>query len=406
MRNKKTLLFSPLPPLRTGTADYSSQILHQLRRANLPLDSLKIVVDPTQFENLEYPRFFKGYEVVPHSAVSDVVNLGETRIFTLANNLFHSYCYRKLASQRGPTKQQVFSIVHEPSCFMLLNNICHNGIYGFSPQHLRKMGEVQFGEFSAKIVDDLNAGNLHWSSEYSFHFQDVALRKCGTIFTHSLYAALKLTLESNLPKEDLPTFEVLSHPSEDDFASSLRAQENEFRIGMFGWVARAKRTEEVIKAFSLFRYMLTEDEKSRVKLVVVGASPDPGYQPQALARRYEVEEAVEVHGYVTASEMDAQIARCSLIFNLRYPSCGETSGTLQKAVDLNIPVVTSAYQAFRELPSARKISISPADEIREIRDAMYFFFKNPAEHIEHIDRFRYKSIVNRILEISTDRRDG
>jgi hypothetical protein len=62
--------------------------------------------------------------------------------------------------------------------------------------------------------------------------------------------------------------------------------------------------------------------------------------------------------------------------NLRYPSCGESSGTLQFASDLQIPVISTSFQAFRE--SDADILIAPFEplEIAQLSSHLWTLVSN------------------------------
>ena len=55
-------------------------------------------------------------------------------------------------------------------------------------------------------------------------------------------------------------------------------------------------------------------------------------------------------GYVDDAEFDDYYAAADRLVNLRYPSAGETSGTLIRAFEAGKPVAVSDYAQFAELP--------------------------------------------------------
>src|SRR6185437_11785204 len=71
-------------------------------------------------------------------------------------------------------------------------------------------------------------------------------------------------------------------------------------------------------------------------------------------------------GHISDDRFASEMASSSLLLNLRFPSCGETSGTLNLARDLGVRIAVSSYQAFREERADYHISISPDKEIEEI----------------------------------------
>jgi hypothetical protein len=56
----------------------------------------------------------------------------------------------------------------------------------------------------------------------------------------------------------------------------------------------------------------------------------------------------------------------SLVFSLRFPSCGETSGPLYKANALGVPVVLSDYAAFAEESASYHVPVEKVLQHKEI----------------------------------------
>jgi hypothetical protein len=135
-----------------------------------------------------------------------------------------------------------------------------------------------------------------------------------------------------------------------------------------------KRVNEIIKAFGAWWPRLPPADRDRARLVVAGHLPDPGYyDPVACARNSGVAGAVDFRGYMELDEFERELASCSLVFNLRFPSCGETSGILHRLRDMRIPVATSAYASFHEEAADFRCSVHPdreqADIVRILEDS-------------------------------------
>ncbi len=50
-------------------------------------------------------------------------------------------------------------------------------------------------------------------------------------------------------------------------------------------------------------------------------------------------------------DFNGYIAACDIVLNLRYPTVGESSGTLQRALGMGKAVVVSDVGSFSEYPS-------------------------------------------------------
>jgi hypothetical protein len=107
--------------------------------------------------------------------------------------------------------------------------------------------------------------------------------------------------------------------------------------GVFGFLTSAKRGEVVLEAMSKTR---------DVELLVVGEAA-----PNIDASRFKTT------GYVSDDDFDAYFARVDRIVNLRYPTAGETSGTLIRAFEAGKPVAVSDYAQFAEYPDECVVKI-------------------------------------------------
>jgi hypothetical protein len=111
-------------------------------------------------------------------------------------------------------------------------------------------------------------------------------------------------------------------------------------IGFFGFLTSAKRAEVVLQAFRVAR-----EREPRLVLLIVGEAA-PNIDVEALRQ-----EGVVLTGYVADEEFAAYYSVADRLVNLRYPTAGETSGTLIRAFDAGKPVAVSDYAQFAEFPS-------------------------------------------------------
>ena len=126
---------------------------------------------------------------------------------------------------------------------------------------------------------------------------------------------------------------------------------------MFGFLTSAKRAEMVLEAFRR-----TRDRK----LLIVG-EPAPNIDVNAFRA-----EGITFTGYV--EDLDPYYDQVDRIVNLRYPSAGETSGTLIRAFAAGKPVAVSDYAQFAELPDDCVVKIPFGDaEFVSLAD---FFFRD------------------------------
>src|SRR5581483_5154180 len=111
-------------------------------------------------------------------------------------------------------------------------------------------------------------------------------------------------------------------------------------IGLFGFLTAAKRAEVVLEAFRRARA-----KNESLTLLVVG-EPAPNIDVAKMRG-----DGIAFTGYVADDDFASYYSAADRIVNLRYPSAGETSGTLIRALDAGKPVAVSDYAQFAELPN-------------------------------------------------------
>ena len=124
-------------------------------------------------------------------------------------------------------------------------------------------------------------------------------------------------------------------------------------IGSFGHVNPAKRIPQLLRAFTHLRKRHPD-----ARLVLAGAVA-PGFE---LDRRIEglgLQDAVVSEGYVDDRRLWSLMAACDVVVSLRAPSMGETSAAALQALALGKPLVVSELGWFAELPpeTARHIPV-------------------------------------------------
>jgi hypothetical protein len=191
---------------------------------------------------------------------------------------------------------------------------------------------------------------------------EVARRSRGVIVHNRWAANLLRSFGVETP------IHIAPHPYESDpprhdrhaVRSYLGISPEETVIGLFGFLTSAKRGEVVVEAFRRAR-----ERDKRLRLLVVGEAA-----PNIDIARIDGE-GVIVTGYVSDDDFGRYYAAADRLVNLRYPSAGETSGTLIRAFAAGKPVAVSDYAQFAEYPEPCVIRIPFGN--REAGDLVSFF---------------------------------
>ena len=130
-------------------------------------------------------------------------------------------------------------------------------------------------------------------------------------------------------------------------------------VGTFGHLKPYKRIAESLRAFR--RVVKCQP---RAKMILVG-EPHPELRVEELISTLGLSAHVRLVGRADAIEdFTGYLAACDIVLNLRYPTVGETSGTLMRALGLGKAVIVSGVGAFQELPDSICLKV-PVDANEE-----------------------------------------
>jgi glycosyltransferase involved in cell wall biosynthesis len=148
-------------------------------------------------------------------------------------------------------------------------------------------------------------------------------------------------------------------------------------IGCFGFLNMNKRIPQLLEAFAALRRSLPG-----ARLLLAGASGER-FDLSRRLERLGLTEGVERLDYVPEERMWSLMAACDVLVNLRYPTMGETSGSVIRGLSLGKPLVVSDIGWFAELPDDVVLKV-PADEfeVATLQAALAF----AAEHADALGR--------------------
>jgi len=359
-------LISPVPPAPTGTADYLRQLVDELIAARGPEVVRRLVlwdeVGP------DHPGLMTRAGLLPVQPAAGLgpgaMAPGDLAVVFLAANMFHGWIWGTLA--RG-LPVPVIAVIHDLAAYPLIRRLSREGRHGFGPAQEQAALEDEHGAGAARLIagyDDLPS-----TARYFILGLGLATRQASGIIVHSHYARQRLMAE-RVPGAPLPPVRVARHPAPfGAFPAAVPPREAgaPFTVGSVGFFNPTKRNDVLIDAFAAFLRGLPAAERCAARLVFVGAI-DAEQRPVAEARAAAagIGDRVTFTGYVDEDMLTAWQQRLDLQVNLRFPSCGETSGTLARARALGVPVVVSDFAAFREEAALAHLPVDPPEEFEAL----------------------------------------
>jgi glycosyltransferase involved in cell wall biosynthesis len=356
---RRLVLFTPIPPAKTGTADYIDAFLASLPR--VLTEHFRIVFAVDREHNVR--PIFAGQPVVSSATCS--LNPGDVALYFVANNHFHRHVFAAL--RRHDQARRAITLIHDLQCGMHALDACYSHTHGFARADVREFLSAELGDFAGRFAATAARGSALGSfARHLLLAQSMALTKSDLIVVHSHYARSKLLCE-HAAGVRVPPIAVAEHPDLcRGIAASPHVASPQFVIGTFGWVAESKRTIELIRAFERFAQRRTD-----CALWIVGQLPPRSlYDPVGVAERSTVAHLISFFGYVDLPRFNTLMSQVDLMFALRFPSCGESSGAINRAKRFGVPLAISDYGAFREEPTAFLCRPDPRREQDDIVQAM------------------------------------
>ncbi len=144
-------------------------------------------------------------------------------------------------------------------------------------------------------------------------------------------------------------------------------------VGSFGFLNANKRIPQLLSAFALLR-----ERQPRARLVLVGPEA-PGLHLEERIENLGLADAVERHGYVPENRFWSLLAACDICVSLRWPTMGETSAGVIRMLSLAKSIVVSDVDAFRELPDDAAVRIAPDEREVESLAAALLALSDPEQ---------------------------
>jgi glycosyltransferase involved in cell wall biosynthesis len=329
--------FGPLPPSNTGIADYDQALLPLLRQ-DYVVDVFLEHTSPLN-EGFSHADFFSMQDRQPY----------DLTIYQLGNSPFHEYMYGYLFQNPGAVVFHDSCLLHSRSEMLLKRQMTQE-----YRDELNAVYPEQAEEIANAVIPSA-AGDLLF---YQFPLFELILRSSLAAGAHTDFAAKQLSL-SDTPVLKIPHLELPGA-----LVDKSELLPGKFVIASFGYATTAKRVPVLLEVIAEIRM-----QRPEVFCLIVGEVEDrAGLQRQIDA--LSLQDEVIVTGHVEMKDFLGWMGRSDTIVNLRYPSAGEMSGTLIRALASQKPVLISRLQGLHEIPEDAVLRVRPDQEKTDLKNAL------------------------------------
>src|SRR5579862_1672980 len=320
----RVAFFSPLPPCRSGIADYSETLAEHLK----PLVEMEVFADGSQ--PFDASRF-------------------DIALYHLGNNPYHGFVYEAALRHPGVV------VMHESNLHHLIADLTirRNDWDGY----LREC-EYEGGAEALAFARKVRA--LEVGPDYEgVRMTRRVLEGARGAVVHSQFMVEEMRAAGfKGPTARIPHGAWIPQAGRNTWRGRLGLDESSPLIGVFGFLKPYKRIAESLRAFKrLLRVVPT------AKMILVG-EPHPEFPLESMIRSSGLSAAVRVMGFAPIEDFTGYMAACDIVLNLRYPTVGESSGSLLRALGLGKAVLVSDVGAFSEFPDdvCLKVPVGEGEE--------------------------------------------
>jgi glycosyltransferase involved in cell wall biosynthesis len=331
--------FSPFPPKQTGIALYSDQMVQELGKL--------VQIDCFDFGREAYPS--------APTAVTDFAQAGrisdlaayDAVIYQLGNNpYYHLEIFQTLRQCPG------IVVLHDVILYYLFAGL---GVEGLTKYLWLNYGRARADDIKDIISDSPERNILRYQTPERYPLTASIFPHATRVVVHNRSARDQvLALGCERPVHVLP---LLAYPSSD-----LPAEQNELQalrekysirkgaliISCLGFIGPTKRMSQVCRALALLK------GKVKFHFLIVGEGDDlaAGVEEANLA------DCTTRTAFVDDRAFSLHLQLSDIVVNLRYPSMGESSSTLTRAMALRKPCIVSDDGFFADLPAEAVVKIA------------------------------------------------
>jgi glycosyltransferase involved in cell wall biosynthesis len=358
-RRPRLAYVSPLPPERSGIADYSSELL------------------------LELSRHYEIDVIIIQEHIQDAWARANTRIRSVEWFRAHAHVFDRVLYQFGnsPFHSHMFELIRE--------------IPGISTIHDFYLGNaLAWGKREQKAIDLPNA-LLHgygWPALLDlfreeirevvnkYHLNLEIIQQSLGVVVHSEHS-LELAYQAygSSAAQDwnvIPLLRIPAHGADKQAARRLlKLPEDAFLICTFGFLAPNKLNDRLLAGW--LASALAQNRQCHIVFVGENDGGDYGTRLTQIVSSSAAKGRIVITGWVDSNTYGLWLAAADAAVQLRTLSRGETSAAVLDCMNYGLPVIVNAHGSMAYLPAEAVWMLPDKFSDEELIDALDTLWQNP-----------------------------
>jgi glycosyltransferase involved in cell wall biosynthesis len=333
LQRYKIAYVTPWPPQRSGIANYSFEIVRYLKEY---VDITLYFQDPEESKSDSF-----GLEIEDISLLSQKIEKYDCVIYHIGNNKhFHQKIYQMAWQYPG------IIVVHDFNIHPFLAD----SFLGKKDEHLYADALIEgYDEDGKSSYASVKSDDFH-PEIWRFPMSHALARKSIASIVHSKWVKKQFQEIDNVfvvPHGSIDNKTVDSNSNIKILKKHFNIPPDKFVISTFGFVNALKRVPQILEAIKVLIEL-----GYPIIFFIGGELIDRSLKIEEKIQSLGISDNVVISGYLSDIYFDNCIKMSDVIINLRYPSLGESSGALMKALSYGKACIVSNYQQFTELPDS------------------------------------------------------
>ena len=350
-RRARVAVVGPLPPVASGVAGYTANVLGALPRDGLALD-----VYAEAMPVGSWPPEVAAERHLPAEALGQTTNPGDydALLYAIGTSRFHITTFERARLFPG------IVWLHDVNLVGLVlewaERVAHETRLGWrGPRYDCSAADILRAELERAYQGAYPADLFADSPPYDVAitrgplFAVSAVRDARAVIVQSARARALLLEDLATANVEAPPIAVIPHAFPPVSTTAHRSRDDEPLVATFGFFAARKAPEAIVDAVSRL--------SRRTRLIFVGScTPDARRTIEECATARGIADLVEITGYLGDDAYRDWLRRAWCAIQLRTVDFGESTGTVADAMAAGVPVITNVASC-RELPAGAVVHV-------------------------------------------------